>query len=404
MTSDTSGSAQAERLRTMQSLTDASLSRLSEQDLLDELMSRVKALFHADSASMLLIDGMSGYLVPAGHHGPDAHVNRSLRIPVGKGFAGRVAAERKPVMVDRADGLSLLNPLMRDKGLQALLGVPLINGGRVIGVLQVGSATPRIFTTEDAQLLQIAADRAAAAVQSLADREDRRAAAALQRSLLPAELPAVAGIEMAAAYLPGTGAVGGDWYDVFPLPAGEVGLVIGDVAGSGLAAAVVMGRMRSALRAYALQTTDPAEVLRRLDRKIQYFENGSLATVQYAVASRDRSQVRISSAGHLPPVHATPDRAAEIVPVSHDLLIGLDVAARRHVMTIDLAPGSVLCSYTDGLVERPGEIIDAGIGRLRAILTATSPAAAIAEAMQALVGDAAPTDDTAIVALRRVPG
>ncbi len=88
---------------------------------------------------------------------------------------------------------------------------------------------------------------------------------------------------MAARYVPGTGKVGGDWYDVFALPSGEVCAVIGDVAGTGLKAAVIMGRMRSALRAYALETTDPADMLDRLERKMQHFEPEAMATVLCAV-------------------------------------------------------------------------------------------------------------------------
>src|SRR5204863_5015805 len=109
------------------------------------------------------------------------------------------------------------------------------------------------------------------------------AAAALQRSLLPSPLPATAGAQMAVRYVPGEGTVGGDWYDVFTLPSGQLGVVIGDMTGSGLPAAVIMGRMRSALRAYALDTCDPAEVLARLVRKMQHFEPGAVATVAYVV-------------------------------------------------------------------------------------------------------------------------
>ena len=101
------------------------------------------------------------------------------------------------------------------------MGVPLIAGGKVIGVLHVGSLTPREFTSDDVELLQLAADRAATAVHSLIAREDRVAAAALQRSLLPSALPAVAGAQIAARYIPGKGVVGGDWYDVFTLPFGS---------------------------------------------------------------------------------------------------------------------------------------------------------------------------------------
>ena len=137
----------------------------------------------------------------------------------------------------------------------------------------MGTLSPRAFTSHDVDLLQLAADRAAVAVQALTARVDRAATTALQLSLVPFALPAVGGLEMAARYVPGTGRVGGDWYDVFPLPGGDVCAVIfGDVACTGLSAAVIMGRIRSVMQAYALQTADPAELLDRLDAKMRYFE------------------------------------------------------------------------------------------------------------------------------------
>jgi serine phosphatase RsbU (regulator of sigma subunit) len=299
----------------------------------------------------------------------------------------------------------VLNPVLLDKGIRSLLGAPLMTGGSVVGVVHVGSVTDRVFTSQDAELLQLAADRAAAAVQSLVTKEDRRAAAALQRSLMPAALPEYPGVEMAARYLPGTGTVGGDWYDVFRLPSGELGLVIGDVAGSGLAAAVVMGRMRSALRAYALQTSDPAEVLARLDRKMQYFEPAVMATILYVVLASDLDSMRVSSAGHLPPIYAAPGRLAEVMRPHQDLLIGVDAGATRHVATTGLEPGSVLLCYTDGLVERPGELIDAGISRLRDSLAAigakTTAEKTGAAVTRAMVGSSRPRDDMALLVLRR---
>lgn len=140
----------------------------------------------------------------------------------------------------------------------------------------------------------MAADRAALAVQSLRSREDQAAALALQRSLVPSALPAVRGTEVAARYVPGSGRVGGDWYDVFVLPSGELGMVVGDVAGSGLGAAVIMGRIRSAPRAYALEFPGPADVLVKLDQKMQYFEEGDvMATVSYAVLDPGSGQLRL---------------------------------------------------------------------------------------------------------------
>ena len=226
---------------------------------------------------------------------------------------------------------------------------------------------------------------------------------ALQRSLLPSALPAVAGAEMAARFIAGQGGVGGDWYDAFTLPSGELGLVIGDVAGSGLSAAVIMGRMRSALRAYALEVTDPAEALSRLDRKMQHFEPGALATVLYAVVEPDLSRVRISSAGHIPPVVATPGRAAEVADIPAGLMIGVAPDVPRHVTSVDLARGTLLCLCTDGLIERKEYPLDDGLARLCEALVPQSAEAACAAVMAALVASEPVRDDIALLVFRRLP-
>jgi sigma-B regulation protein RsbU (phosphoserine phosphatase) len=267
-------------------------------------------------------------------------------------------------------------------------------------VLHVGSLTSREFTGDDVQLLQLAADRSAVAVQSMAARADRAAAEALQRSLVPSALPAVAGAEMAARYVPGAGAVGGDWYDVFTLPSGQLGVVMGDVAGSGLAAAVIMGRMRSALRAYALETTDPAEVIGRLDRKMQHFEPGAMATVSYAVIEPALDQMHVCLAGHFPPVMARPGQPAELARIAKGLLIGAAPGTRREVTTVPIPPGTLFCFFTDGLIERPGQLIDEGLDRLRRAVAAEPPEAACAAAMGALVGSEPSRDDVTLLMIR----
>ena len=262
----------AANLEGIQSVTDAALSHLGADDLLTALLGRVREILDADTAAVLLLDNSGRQLIATAASGLEEEVSQGVRIPVGRGFAGRIAAERQPVILDHVDHGNVLNPILLDKGIRSLAGVPLLVHGAVLGVLHVGTVHNRVFTTDDAALLQLAADRAALAVQSLQSREDHAAAIALQRSLVPSALPAVRGAEIAARYVPGSGQVGGDWYDVFVLPSGELGLVVGDVAGSGLGAAVIMGRIRSALRAYALEFPGPADVLGKLDRKMQYFE------------------------------------------------------------------------------------------------------------------------------------
>jgi putative methionine-R-sulfoxide reductase with GAF domain len=391
------------RLRDLQSITDAALSRLDDHDFLSALLDRAKDILRADTAAVLLLDSPTGQLVAAAAAGLEEEVRQGVRIPVGHGFAGRVAATGKPVILDHVGHTTVLNPILMDKGIRSMLGVPLIADGRVIGVLHVGSLTPRRFTGDDASLLQLAADRAALAVRSVRSADDRIAAEALQRSLLPSAPPTVPGVQIAARYVPGSGAVGGDWYDVFVLPAGQLALVIGDVAGSGLPAAIVMGRMRSALRAYALETADPAEVLARLDRKMEHFEPGALATVLYAILDPALDRAYVCSAGHLAPVIAVPGERGAVVEISPGLMIGVDTRTRRRVTTVKIALGAVMCLYTDGLVERRDFPLDEGLARLCGAVAAQAPEQVCASVMGALVGSATARDDIALVALRCLP-
>ena len=389
-----------DKLRDIRSITDAALSHLGADDLLAELLSRVKQILDADTAAVLLLDSSSRQLIATAASGLEEEVRQGVRIPYGRGFAGRIAAERRPVILNHVDHSNVLNPILLDKGIRSLIGVPLLVNGVVIGVLHVGSIRNRVFTDDDAVLLQLTADRAALAVQSLRSRDDRAAAVAVQRSLLPSALPAMTGVEIAARYVPGDGQVGGDWYDVFTLPSGELCLVMGDVAGSGLEAAVIMGRMRSALRAYALETPDPADVLTRLDRKMQHFEPEAMATVLYAVLNPTAGQVRISVAGHFPPIVTAPGQQAALADIAGDVPIGVADRWHRHATTLRLVPGATLCFFTDGLVERRDKPLDDRIAQLGRAVSAGPPESVCASVMRALIGDEQVGDDVALLVLR----
>jgi phosphoserine phosphatase RsbU/P len=402
--SDDLGLTAEDKLRDIRAITDAELSRLDAVDLLSELVERVKLIMRADTAAVLLLDRSGTQLAATAASGLEEEVRQGVRIPVGRGFAGRVAADRRPVIIDHVDHTTVVNPILIAKGIRTMIGAPLLVGGTVLGVLHVGSLGERTFNSDDAELLQLAADRAAVAVQFLRSRSDHTAAAALARSLLPETLPDVPGLDMAARYIPGNGDVGGDWYDVFLLPSGELCAVMGDVAGTGLDAAVTMGRMRSALRAYSLESRDPADVLSRLDANVQAFEPGTIATVCYAVFDLDLEHVRISSAGHLPPVVAMPGEAAGLATIRSDLLIGATTDFTRHTTTLAFRPGSVLCLYTDGLVERRGMFLDDGLDALCAAITAGTPDTVCASVMAALIGNRPCTDDMTMLMFQRVPG
>jgi signal transduction histidine kinase len=155
----------AERLRGLQSLTDAALAHLELDQLLGALLERTKEILAVDTCAVLLIDDRDGQLVARAAVGIEEEVERGVRIPLGRGFAGRVAADRQPVILDDVDHADVLNPILREKGIKSMLGVPLLVGGEAIGVLHVGSLTPRLFRLPDVELLQFAADRAAIAIE-----------------------------------------------------------------------------------------------------------------------------------------------------------------------------------------------------------------------------------------------
>ena len=391
-----------ERLRRIDAVTDAALAHLGVEDLLVELLDRVRDLLEADTAAVLLLDQSSQYLVATAARGIEEEIQQGVRIPLGKGFAGRIAAEKQPVILDRVDHANVLNPLLRERGICSLLGVPLVAEGQVIGVLHVGTLTERRFTEVDQNLLQLVGDRIALATRARMGQQERAAATALQRSLLPALLPQVPEIEFAARYVPGDGGgVGGDWYDVFELPSSRLCVVVGDVVGKGLSAAVTMGRLRSALRVCALHSHGPAEVLGELDRQMQHFEPGLMATALCAIFEPPYDSVSLSSAGHPPPVAARPGRDGEIVEIPADLPLGVDPARPRRTSTTSLPPGHGLLLYTDGLIERRGVSLDVGLDRLSRTVRPGEADAVCATVMSELVGSDVPVDDIAVLMMYR---
>jgi serine phosphatase RsbU (regulator of sigma subunit) len=397
-----------ERLRRLESVTDSGLSHLDVEDLLFELLERVRELLNVDTAAVLLLDPSGQYLIATAARGIEEEVRQGVRIPVGRGFAGHIASLGRPVILEHVRRTNVLNPLLIEKGIASLLGVPMIASGRIIGVLHVGTTRHRRFTDDDVDLLQRVADRASLATQAKAASIDRSATVALQRSLLPASLPALDGLDVAARYVPGAQVgVGGDWYDLFALPSGNMGLVIGDVTGHGLRAAVVMGRIRSALRAYALESDDPADVLIRLDRKIQHFEPDAVATAIYAVIEPTLQRMMVSVAGHPPPVLAGHDRSARLLDVAADMPLGAYPGAPRHTIEVPLDPGSVAFFYTDGLVERRDRPLHQGLGKLLGAVTSRPAEEVCAAVMGTMIRDEATTDDVAVLAVRvarREPG
>ncbi|MCW2778415.1 MAG: domain S-box-containing protein [Frankiales bacterium] len=293
--------------------------------------------------------------------------------------------------------------------------VPLAARGRVFGAISLlrtgDQALP--FLEEDLALLQDVGRRAGLLVDNVAQyTAQRQVAEDLQHSLLP-ELPAVAGLQLGAAYQPSSSAslVGGDWYDAFVLPDGSTGLVVGDVMGHDMAAAAAMGQLRSVLRTCAADGDSPARVLGRLDRLVSSFAMADLATVVYAQLARRADGGAVltwSNAGHPSPLLLAPDGSARYLDGGRGVMIGTGVDAPRDQAVEQVDAGSTVLMFTDGLVERRGRDMDDMLEELshtavRLLGEVGSPDELCARLLATVRRDGG-TDDAAVVALRLLPG
>jgi serine phosphatase RsbU (regulator of sigma subunit) len=222
-----------------------------------------------------------------------------------------------------------------------------------------------------------AAERLAARLEEVADEnrrlyaEQRGIAQTLQHALLPDRLPQLPGLQTSARYEPGDEGVevGGDWYDVLALDDQRLLLVVGDVSGRGLRAATTMALLRYAIHAYSAQGDPPAVMLAKLSHLVDVGAEGQLATVLCALIDVGTRRVSVTSAGHLPPLMIS-DGHGQFVRTEVGLPVGVDPDAHYVSKTISAPPGATLLAFTDGLVERRGESIDAGLERLRRRATA----------------------------------
>lgn len=353
--------ASVDHLRKLQRVTDAALANLTVDELLDELLVRVREALSADTAAILLLDKGRGELVARAAKGLEEEVEQEVRIPLGRGFAGTIAASGKPLSIEDVDHSMVLNPILRQKGVRSLLGVPLMVQGDTLGVLHVGTLQPRQFTPDDEALLQLVGDRVALAINAGLYERERAVARTLQRSLLPERLPTVAGFSLAARYLAAPGGnVGGDWYDSFLLPGGSIAVAIGDVAGRGLGAASVMGKLRNALRAYAVELFSPRHVLQRMNRLLQHLDPEEMATVFYGTIDPGDLTFRFASAGHMSPIIREPDGTVHIRKMEVGPPLGAPSGWSFTDNAEQLQPGTSVILFTDGLVERRDASLDDG--------------------------------------------
>jgi PAS domain S-box-containing protein len=336
--------ATSDRLRRLQALISP-LESLSLEELLAELTVRVAEMLGARAAEVQVGEAAGEALVFRATGG------MARRVEPGEVLPGGGSWEEVPLRIE----------------------------GTRFGVIRVAPFGEQSLDDEERSLLREAADRAALSIRrAQLHEEEHRIAVELQRGLIPRRLPSVDGLELAAHYeAAGVGAeVGGDWYDAFELPGRRLGVVLGDVAGSGIRAASTMGQLRSVTRAFALAdeaSRGPGEVLTLLNGYRVALEELGLFTVLYAIIDPGQGRIEWSSAGHPPPLLLGGDGGRYLE--GGDGLMGVERAAYRTLHT-PISSDNTLVLYTDGLIERRGESLDAGLTRLADAALSGPPGAA----------------------------
>jgi serine phosphatase RsbU (regulator of sigma subunit)/anti-sigma regulatory factor (Ser/Thr protein kinase) len=275
---------------------------------------------------------------------------------------------------------------------------------RPLGLIELSGKREGEFTEDDESILVQLAHMASVAIENARLYERQRGIAVeLQKNLLPEGFPDIAGVAADFRYRAGgDGQVGGDWFEVIPLSGGRVGMAIGDVVGRGLPAAKMMGHLRPALRAYALDGERPAVVAGHMARFVRTLDRNQMSTCVYAVLEPSTGELRCSNAGHPPPLVLTRDGRADFLTGKPGLPLGVSAEHEYPEMRATLEPGSTVLLYTDGLVEKRGEPLDVGLERLReaAVGAPVEPLEDLCERVLDALVTQAPGDDVALLAVR----
>lgn len=290
--------------------------------------------------------------------------------------------------------------------------LPLIAQARPIGAMGLLYSDRSGFSPEDRNVLVALGSSIAQSLQrAMFYEQEKDLAAGLQQAMLPRTIPSVRGADVAVRYRAGSAAgslgrdIGGDWYDLIPLPGGRVGAVIGDVQGHDTHAAAVMGQLRIVLRAYAAEGHTPATVMARASVFLHELDTDRFATCLYAEADLSTGVVQVVRAGHIDPLVRQADGSCRRVPVEGGLPLGLSAEFGRleyPVGTVELDPGNTLLLCTDGLVETPGADLDDGMQTLTALI-AGGPADVrdLADKLIDVAEERGGDDDVALLLLRR---
>ena len=297
---------------------------------------------------------------------------------------------------------SPLERALAEVGPGGLAVLPLPAGNRMAGACLIGWDTPHDFGADERALLTACAGLAGQALmRARAFDAEHELVGMLQRQLLPRSLPRLPGAVAVARYLPSTAGLelGGDWYDVIPLPDNHVALVIGDVQGHSAGAATLMGQMRTALRAYAVEGHSPDVVVAHANRLLMDMESDLFATCCYVDVDLEEGAGWCVRAGHLPPVLRYPDGSTEIAEAEGGPPLGVVTRADFPMSPLRLPPGTVIALATDGLVETPDSDIDEGMEHLAERLAEAAPTD-MGLVADALLGNAPRSDDVALLLLR----
>ena len=317
-------------------------------------------------------------------------------------LVARAIASRRPVSPEAGP-----QSLAHDEG-PAVIIIPLRARGRTLGTLTLRTAADADWRPAIGPELarEIAARFSIALDNALLYEREREVSHSLQLGLLGGAIPSFDGVVVAAAYRPGTAAleVGGDWYDAFRLPSGALGLVVGDVVGHGLEAAVAMGQLRGALSALA-QTGAPARILELLDSFVENVPAAATATIAYVELDPATGRIRYACAGHPPPLVVSPDGRTRYLWDGRSAPLGSTLGDGREEAVDVLDDGETLVLYTDGLVERRGASFDHGLAKLAAAAKGNTPGATTLadDLCEALLDGQSQDDDVCVLTLHRLP-
>jgi serine phosphatase RsbU (regulator of sigma subunit)/anti-sigma regulatory factor (Ser/Thr protein kinase) len=307
-----------------------------------------------------------------------------------------------------ARGYPILWPHLTDLRVTAAAYLPLIVQARPIGAIGLLYNDRSGFTPEERNILVALGSSIAQNLQrAMFYEQEKDLATGLQQAMLPRTIPSVPGADVAVRYRSASLGrdIGGDWYDLIPLPGGRVGAVIGDVQGHDTHAAAVMGQLRIVLRAYAAEGHTPAAVMARASVFLHELDTDRFATCLYAEADLATGVVQAVRAGHIDPLIRDDAGDCRRVPVAGGLPLGLSAefgSLEYPVATLELDPGDTLLLCTDGLVEQPGTDLDDGFRELTALM-ASGPrdVRRLADVLIGMADERGGDDDVALLLLRR---